>query len=83
MTDAEVKECYSELVHKESGKKLELDIYLPKEMLAFEYQGEQHYKDIYALGSRLAWPQIVTLAGGGKSRGTRSKGQLASSTGSP
>jgi hypothetical protein len=26
---------------------MELDIFLPNEQLAFEYQGEQHYHDIY------------------------------------
>ena len=34
---------------------MELDIYLPKEKLAFEYQGEQHYHDIYAVGNQ--WRQ--------------------------
>ena len=30
---------------------MRLDIFLPKELLAFEYQGEQHYHDVYALGN--------------------------------
>ena len=34
---------------------MELDIYLPKEKIAFEYQGEGHYHDIYTLGNR--WVQ--------------------------
>ena len=38
-----------------TGRPMELDIYLPKEKLAFEYQGEAHYMDIYALGNR--WRQ--------------------------
>ena len=29
---------------------MELDIYLPLEHLAFEYQGEQHYHDIFSMG---------------------------------
>ena len=30
---------------------MELDIFLPKEQLAFEYQGEQHFRDVYHLGT--------------------------------
>jgi hypothetical protein len=29
---------------------IELDLYLPNEKLAFEYQGEQHYHDIFTIG---------------------------------
>ncbi len=29
---------------------MELDIYLPREKLALEYQGQQHYTDIHTLG---------------------------------
>ena len=32
-------------------KIMQLDVYLPKEHLAFEYQGQQHYYDIYAMGN--------------------------------
>ena len=28
-----------------TGKRIELDILIPSLLLAFEYQGEQHYKD--------------------------------------
>ena len=34
------------------SKTIELDVYLPEENLAFEYHGQQHYVDIYEMGSR-------------------------------
>lgn len=34
---------------------MQLDLFLPKENLAFEYQGEGHYHDIYAFGH--SWKQ--------------------------
>ena len=54
---SEIQENYHhpELQHIGSGKRMELDIFLPKERLAFEYQGEQHYRDVYAIGS--SWNQ--------------------------
>lgn len=44
-----------ELQRKDNGKVMEFDIYLAKEKMIFEYQGEQHYTDIWALGNR--WRQ--------------------------
>jgi len=34
---------------------MELDIYFPAYALAFEYQGEQHYNDLYFMGK--LWEQ--------------------------
>lgn len=46
------------LRHHRNGKPMELDIFLPTEQLAFEYQGEHHYSDHYTLG--LYWQQQQT-----------------------
>lgn len=35
-----------------SGRPIELDVYFPSLHLAFEYQGKQHYKNIYSLGDQ-------------------------------
>jgi hypothetical protein len=40
-----------ENLQRESGRKIELDVFLPKERLAFEYQGEQHFQNIYCLAN--------------------------------
>lgn len=47
----EIIEEYFEFISRESGIALELDIFLPEIKLAFEYNGEQHYKEIPAFGS--------------------------------
>jgi hypothetical protein len=48
----EVHEDYShEELRFASGQKIQLDIYLPKESLAFEYQGEQHYYEVHPFTS--------------------------------
>jgi hypothetical protein len=41
---------HEEIRRNSNNTKVELDIYLPTERLAFEYQGEHHFYDIYALG---------------------------------
>src|SRR5580693_2789680 len=50
-----LKEIYENYYHpqfyyKINGKSIELDIFLPKEKIVFEYQGENHYYDIYSMG---------------------------------
>jgi hypothetical protein len=32
---------------------MQLDIYIPSKSIAFEYQGIQHYEDVYYFGSSL------------------------------
>jgi hypothetical protein len=34
----------------QSGRKMQFDIYFPAHSLVIEYQGEQHYHDVYSLG---------------------------------
>jgi hypothetical protein len=49
---SEIEENYRHpLLRYESGLPMELDIFLPKEQLAFEYQGEHHFHDVYHLGT--------------------------------
>jgi hypothetical protein len=49
---SEIEENYRHpKLRYDSGLPMELDIFLPKEQLAFEYQGEHHFRDIYHLGT--------------------------------
>eukprot|EP01124_Arcella_intermedia_P027271 TRINITY_DN5296_c0_g1_i3.p1 TRINITY_DN5296_c0_g1~~TRINITY_DN5296_c0_g1_i3.p1 ORF type:complete len:419 (-),score=98.24 TRINITY_DN5296_c0_g1_i3:6-1262(-) len=52
--DTEIVEDYSHpdlLWDQTNNHKMELDIWVPKYLLALEYQGEQHYFDLYGNGS--------------------------------
>ena len=53
--DAEVLENFYHDDLIRNDRKIQLDIYLPRERLAFEYHGEHHFIDIFALGNR--WHQ--------------------------
>jgi hypothetical protein len=50
-----------DFVHEElvfqSGVKMQLDVFLPRELLAFEYQGEQHFYDVFSMGSKWNYEQ--------------------------
>lgn len=46
---------HEDLIRNDTNRVIELDVYLPNERLAFEYQGEHHYHDIYAIGGK--WGQ--------------------------
>jgi hypothetical protein len=50
LTSANI-DVYEDYKHSElrfaSGRCMELDVYAPQLSLAIEYQGEQHYKNIY------------------------------------
>src|SRR5690348_1608297 len=51
-----IEDCTcSNLKRNITDRAVQLDVYLPNKQLSFEYQGEQHYFDVYALGSK--WNQ--------------------------
>jgi hypothetical protein len=47
-------DVFEEYVHNglqfKSGQNMQLDVFVPKYSIAFEYQGEHHFVDIYSLG---------------------------------
>jgi hypothetical protein len=47
------EEISLEMKNFDGNHNIELDIYLPKEKLALEYQGEQHFKQIYGIEPQL------------------------------
>jgi hypothetical protein len=51
--DAEVIEDYlhPELIYSNTRKPMQIDVFLPKLSLALEYQGIQHYEDLFYFGS--------------------------------
>src|SRR5689334_21113318 len=42
-----------------SGRSMELDVYIESLKLATEYQGEQHYQNIFAARSELSTQQAI------------------------
>ncbi len=42
------------LVYKATNRPMQFDIFLPSLQLAFEYQGIQHYQDLYYFGTSVA-----------------------------
>ena len=46
-----LEEYVSQDLQFQSGHNMQFDVFVPKYNLAFEYQGEQHYQDIYSVGN--------------------------------
>ena len=50
-----VKEDYRQgEITFDSGHRMEMDVFVPDLKLAFEYQGQQHFNDLYLFGPQVA-----------------------------
>ena len=49
----------SDIKFSNSGKKIEIDIFLPELKIGFEYQGEQHYKPIPIFGGKKGFEKTL------------------------
>jgi len=55
------QECFDKLVNPETGYKLRVDFYLPKEDIAIEFDGQQHFYPV-KFGGRSEEDAIACLA---------------------
>src|SRR5690349_19831418 len=56
-----ISDVFEDYEHPElffsSGRRMQLDVYIPNEQLALEYQGEQHFYDAYNIGPQWNYQQ--------------------------
>ncbi len=59
----EIKEDFNHpsLLFTNSNRPMQLDVFLPSLAMAFEYQGAQHFRDLFFFGSYLRDPCDILL----------------------